>query len=515
MVHRKIRASVLRASVAAFAASAFLSHVPLDAACAPQESARAAEKAAAPARSSAAPVPWTILIYGAADNNADGPIFGWLGDVRRAVADDPGLNLVLFVDRAKGFSNGKEPLGEDFTGGRLYLVHEKSAERLDGGDEFPEMKLDAECETDSADPATLRKFLRFGKARFPATHTGLIIYSHASGISMCPDQESGRDMGIPELTAATEDEDAVDWTALELCNMGGIEIAYQWRPGNGGFSTEVLVAIPNAGPPLDWDRVFSRVHAPGSPAAKGRADVVDPAKLSPREFGRIAVEEGEKGRRAAFERRPEARDHLSHEAAAAYDLSAVEPVKQAVDAFAVELARGGTAAKDALLALRGTVPPAAGTTPVMNYTGEELDGGRPFVDLYDLLQRAEKCDALDAATRAKAKPAMDALAKFMIASFGMDGYAGFQPGKNGVFIVLPKCDGSKVAALGGTPRSWASFAWYSPNPFVDGKTNEGDWAWCRDGAVAGDGKVENWFELLDAWFDPDNPADGGRNGWRW
>jgi clostripain len=504
----------VRVPVVAIAALAmFPSLMSVCAVGAPQEAAKPAKTA--PARAAAAPVPWTILIYGAADNNADGPIFEWLSDVRHAVADDPGLQLVLFVDRAKGFSTSAEPLGEEFTGGRLYVVHEKSAERLAGGEEFPEMKLDAECETDSADPATLRKFLRFGKAHFPAKHTGLIIYSHASGITMCPDVESGRDMGIAELTAATEDEDAVDWTALELCNMGGIEIAYQWRPGNGGFSTDVLVAIPNAGPPLDWDRVFNRVHAPGSAAAKGRSDVVDPAQLSPREFGRIAVEEGEKGRRAMFERRPQARDHLAHEAAAAYDLTAVESVKQAVDAFAVELARGGAASRDALLALRGSIPPAAGTTPVMNYVGEELDRGRPFVDLQDLLKRAGDCDALDAATRATTKPAMAALAKFMIASFGMDGYAGFEPGKNGVFIVFPRCDGSKVAALSAGPRTWSSYAWYSPNPFRDGKTLEGDLSWCRDGATAGDGKVENWFELLDSWYDPENAGDGGKDGWRW
>jgi clostripain len=476
-------------------------------AVAPLASPQAAPAAAAPAPAKA----WTILIYGAADNNADGPIFGFLDDVRAAVADDPALNLVLFIDRAKGFSDAKQPGGEDFTGGRLYELHARTATRLAGGDEFPEMKLDAEFEPDSADPATLRKFLRFGKARYPARRTGLIIYSHANGITMCPDQESGHDMGIAELTAATEDEDAVDWTALELCNMGGVETAYQWRPGNGGFSTEVLVAIPNAGPPLDWDRVFARVHAPGSAAANGRSDVVDPAKLDARAFGRLAIEEGERGRRAAWEKHPGAREHLAHESAAAYDLVAVEAVKKAVDSFAVELARGGAAAKEAMLALRGPGP--QGT--VMNFAGPELDQGRPFVDLDALLQRAQECAALGDAAREKAKLVRAAVAKLILASFGMPGYEGFAPGKNGIFFVFPRCDASQIAALGATPRAWSSYAWYSPNPFVEEKTHEGELAWCRDGAIEGDGKVENWFELLDSWFDPENPPDGGRNGWRW
>ena len=461
----------------------------------------------------AEPKPWTILIYGAADNNADGPIFEWLGDVRRAVADDPALNVVLFVDRSTGFSAAKEPGGEEFTNNRLYLIHEKTAQRLDNGAEFPEMKLDRECEPDSADPATLRKFLRFGKAHHPAQHVALIIYSHASGISMCPDVESGRDMGIAELTEATEEQDGVEVAALELCNMGGIEIAYQWRPRNGGFSAEVLVAIPNANPPLDWERIFGRIHAPGSAAAKGRANCVDPKTMEARDFGRIAVEEGGAGRLAALANHPHPSPELlarvARESVAAYDLNAVEAVKKAVDELAVALWR--TNAKEPFCALRGSKT----TGFMMNYVGDNLDGERPFVNLYDLLRRAAECKELDETVHAKAKTAMAATEAVMIGSFGMSGYAGFEAGKNGVFIVFPRGDTPRPATLGGQTRAWGSFRWYSPEPAKEGKTVNGNLAWCRDGAIAGDGKVENWFELLDAWFDVDDGAAGGLNGWRW
>jgi clostripain len=50
--------------------------------------------------------------------------------------------------------------------------------------------------------------------------------------------------------------------------------------------------------------------------------------------------------------------------------------------------------------------------------------------------------------------------------------------------------------------------WYSPLP-VDGVY--GRLSWCRDGATAGNGKVENWFELLDAWFDA--AGEPGTNGY--
>jgi len=37
-----------------------------------------------------------------------------------------------------------------------------------------------------------------------------------------------------------------------------------------------------------------------------------------------------------------------------------------------------------------------------------------------------------------------------------------------------------------------------------------------DGATAGNGVVENWFELMDAWFDePSVEEPGGANGYVW
>jgi hypothetical protein len=46
--------------------------------------------------------PWTLLVYDAADNNADGPILYFLDQVRKAIDDDPGIELVLYLDRNAG-----------------------------------------------------------------------------------------------------------------------------------------------------------------------------------------------------------------------------------------------------------------------------------------------------------------------------------------------------------------------------------------------------------------------------
>jgi clostripain len=439
--------------------------------------------------------PWTILVYGAADNNADGPILGFLNEVRKAIDDDPGLELLLLIDRSEKFSDDAAILGEDFTGARLYRLRRDSAERLSGGEELPELTLDGEdAELDSADADSVRRFIAWGKAHWPAQRTGLMIYSHANGRTMCPDEESGRDMGIPELSQLLTEKESLDFLALELCNMGGIEIGYEWRPSEEGrrgrFGADVLVAIPNAGPPLDWDRAFARIRSRGHDASPLSGPYLDPATMSAADFGRLVIEEGRRGRELAMGARPE---RVKREAAACYDLRRAGDVKRAVDALAVELGRSEDA-RTFFLEMRGPGP--IGTA--MCY-----DEGGPFIDLHDLCRRAAECDALGDAVRARARGVLEALGTFVIASFGMSAYEGFESGKNGVFIVLPADE----------PGRWKSFRWYTPLAHEEGGKEFGRWSFLADGATSGDGKVQNWFELLDAWFDVADDA-GGVNGYR-
>jgi clostripain len=450
----------------------------------------------APAQQAAQPLrPWTILVYGGADNNADGPILGFLDDVRKAIDDDRGIELLLWIDRSEKFSDDAEFLGEDFHGARLYRLRKDSAERLSGGQEFPEITLTEDAEADSADADNLRRFIAWGKAHYPAQRTGLMIYSHASGQTMCPDEESGRDMGIPELSQVLTEKESLDFMALELCNMGGIEISYEWRPseekGQGRFGADVLLAIPNAGPPLDWWRAFARIRSPGHDASPLARPFLDPATMTAADFGRLVIEEGRRGRELAMKERPE---RVAHEAAACYDLRRSQDVKRAVDALAVTLAASEDA-RDYFMEMRGPGP----IGDAMCY-----DEGGPFIDLYDLCRRAADCDALSEGVRTRSKDVLKALEGFVLASFGMSGYAGFESGKNGVFIILPPDE----------PGRWKNFQWYTPLAREEGGKDFGRWSFLADGATPANGKVENWFELLDCWFDAADDA-GGLNAYRY
>lgn len=461
------------------------------------------------ARSGEPERPWTLMIYGAADNNADGPILHFLDDIRSALDDDPGMELLLFIDRSEGFSDDAESLGADFTGARVYRLRRDEAELLDASEFFPGMNADAEYEVDSADPRNIGAFVAFGKARFPARHYGLMIYSHADGCTMCPDEEAGTDMSIPQLTDEVGEEASVDFLALELCNMGGIEIAYQWRPGNGGFSADVLVAIPNAGPPLDWDRAFQRIRSEGHvTTSPGRAH--DPAQLTPTQFGRLVVEEGYAGRMAMLERNRDRIDELPpeevasflRESAACYDLTKTAAAKRAIDELAMALA--DTDAKQAFEALRD-----GEGDRVMNYTGDEFDA-RPYVDAYALLSRAAASEDLHERARAAAAVARDAIDDVVVASFGMEGHEGFVDGKHGIFLVFPDGDAEESGPFG-TTRNWGRFAWYTPLDADGPDRPYGRWAFLLDGATPGNGEVDTWFELLDAWYDDTSDGPEGLN----
>lgn len=428
--------------------------------------------------------PWTILLYGAVDNSADDPFVDFTDRVRRAIDDDPGVELVMFIDRSDEHERRTTCLGEDFSGSRLYRVRRDSVERLAGGTHFPEITKESEVNLDSADASTLQRFIAWGKAGFPAQKYALLIYSHADGRAMCPDERARTEMGIAESTEEIGATERVDFLALELCNMGGIEAAYQWRPGNGGFEADVLVAIPNAGPPLDWDRAFRRIRSPGHASAHGAA--LDPAAMSAADFGKLVIEEGHRGRAATV--RPGGRG--ARESAGCYDLRHAGAVKKAIDALAVALATPDS--RNAIVDLRNATSSSPGGR-LMSYSE---DGA--YVDVYDLCRRVSMNERFPESVRTAASDVMKSMDEFMLASFGMSGYRGFEGGRNGAFIVLPS----------GAPDCWKHYHWYTPAKAE--RAHLGNWAFLRDGATAGNGAVENWFELLESWFAvSDSPTSTG------
>ena len=80
-----------------------------------------------------------------------------------------------------------------------------------------------------------------------------------------------------------------------------------------------------------------------------------------------------------------------------------------------------------------------------------------------------------------------------------------------MFILFP--DGDARVGQGPFSRSvWGMHGWYTPH---EHPVTYGRWAWCADGATEANGTAENWFEMLDCWFDGAGDGAAGRNGYRW
>jgi clostripain len=194
--------------------------------------------------------------------------------------------------------------------------------------------------------------------------------------------------------------------------------------------------------------------------------------MTAEDFGRLVIEEGMLGRQASAA----SGRNQAHEAAGCYDLREAGALKTSVDALASALSNVDS--KKDVMALRSD-----------SSQGELITYLHPaFVDLHDLCRRIAASERFSEQVRAAGGEAMQAVDRFMIASFGMSHYANFEAGKNGVFIVLPPDE----------PDVWKRFGWYTP---VKGESQSyGNWSFLKHGATPGNGVVENWYELLDSWF---------------
>ncbi len=68
-----------------------------------------------------------------------------------------------------------------------------------------------------------------------------------------------------EISDTLTQEQSVDVLAFDACLMGTAEVAYQFRPGNGGFSADGIVASSPVvwGPGFQYDNILSRLKSGG------------------------------------------------------------------------------------------------------------------------------------------------------------------------------------------------------------------------------------------------------------
>jgi len=458
----------------------------------------------------AGPTPWTVLIYAAVDNDWEQPFMRDVRRMRRGLTGSTGLEVLLLIDRAPGYSRDKRALGEDFEDTRLYRLTGGVAERLEGGPQLPGLTLNSTSELNTGAASTVRDFVRFGKQHYPAQRYALWFVSHGEGPHSCPDETDEDLLHTAELTDVLEEQDSVHLLGFDACLMGGVENAYQWRPEPGKFGADFLLAAA----PVSSSWPYEQIFAGWGPEPAADADI-EPgdastleldAKLSTSALAahvveelRAQISEGRSGDRGLE------RDLQSW---GSFDLGAVSNAKQHLDALAARLYLDG--AKAELMKLRGSGLEAGTFVYVWPERNSELH--MPHVDIVHLAERVAADPSFSEQARELAARAARAADQVVHSSMGMDHYGGFVAGRHGLYLVFP--EGDRRTRRGAS--YWQRTDWYTPLPVEGGKDAYGRYSWCMDGATAGNEVVENWFELMDAWFDePSVEEPGGANGYVW
>ncbi|HNZ26702.1 MAG TPA: clostripain [Spirochaetota bacterium] len=445
---------------------------------------------------------WTVMVYAAADCDLESNLLIDVEELKRGTNNN--VNIVVLIDRSEKYSDDASVFGENFSDTRLYLIISKRAIRLDGKEEFPEITRNSNYEANMGDPITLKKFINYCKKQFPADNYALVMGGHGDGARSRSTTDVSRAISIDEnadgygnsdllfigeITDHLTNKESVNLLVLDACLMGTIEVAYQFRPNINKFGAEFLVASPPKmwGPGLKYDAIFSRI------SESAKAGYYSSQSLTPLDFGTIIIEEQAK----IFEK------HSKYDSALSlFDLSKSVAVKESID----DLSKSLYLYKNELEKIRG----AYYKSDLIHYfdlyySSEWLDW--PYFDLYDLCSKIAEYPAFPENVKRKALDAMLDIDEFVVASYAGAYYSGFVGGKNGVSIFFPN------GAL-----NWKEQYWYNAirtQGVFGGGEHYGALDWCADGAAAGNNTVENWFELLDSFFDETNDSSGGVNGYQY
>jgi hypothetical protein len=265
------------------------------------------------------PKKWTILHYGAADNDLK-PNTAKNVNQMEEVGSNKYMNIVVQLDRG-----GKSCK-------RFYIKADKDFKKITSP------ILEKMGDVNMSDPKTLSDFIKFGIKNFPAQHYALIIADHGEAwLGAIQDYSQKGWMSTPGIkkaleTAKKETGETLDLLAFDACNMASTEVAYELKD-----QAKYLVGseeIEGAGG-IHYDTLLNT----------GKGDVLQSKIDSPRNFAKRIVES------VSLLEPHGLCDYNYIPTMSAIDLSKMEDVAKASD----KLAEAILSAKDDKKTLRGIV----------------------------------------------------------------------------------------------------------------------------------------------------------------
>jgi hypothetical protein len=212
---------------------------------------------------------WTVLYYGAGDNNLDSYITQDVAHMEQ-VGTDPATNIVVQLDHSKG------------TASRFLLQK----------DVVPNEKIDSPVlqelgDVNMGDPKQLQNFIEWGIKKYPAENYVLLVASHGKGWKgVCRDGEAGW-MEIPQMQQALQSARETTGEKLALigfdaCLMASTEVAYQLRN-----EANFMVASQEVEGQNGWP--YNLVLDPDAIATMGMSSSITSASVTPKQLATYLV----------------------------------------------------------------------------------------------------------------------------------------------------------------------------------------------------------------------------------
>ena len=463
---------------------------------------------------------WTVMYYVDGDNDLESYLLDDIYELSQGMESTEIVNVIALVDRISGYSSDSSILGSNFTDTRLFRIGADDIIPLEGGDYFSDIGKAKSGEYNMGDGETLKTFIEYCKANYPADNYALIFSNHGGGVkgvsddsgyieaggglvsssittlpdkSVCYDYSSNEDcLYTAELTDVLDSSHSVDLMVYDACLLGLVEIAYQYRPGvSGEFSADYMVAsVPSVwGYGLPYDLIFERVSATSadtgddSTVTGGTEDMYTytPQSLTPEIFGKIIVEEQKISTQSS-----------SSQALALYNLNYVETVVDELNSVASGLQ--GTLVDDGDYDMGGDPITPTYQSDCISYASS-YPVSYPHYDLYDFAVTTGSTDL------------QAYINSMVVASFGGSNYEdadinsnNYIEGKEGLGFFFPDGDIEYTDGVNTYP-CWQWQWWYTGEDGSDVSVSMGDYYgkldFCNsDDDDTGDGNVDGWFELL-------------------
>ncbi len=453
-------------------------------------------------------VDWTMMFYLGADNNLEYDLLRNVKAIKGAYQG--GCNVIIFIDRSAFYSINSTIFGENFSGCRIYRVkRDNRIELLEKEDYFYDTTPDSGgYNFNSADILVLKKFIEYCKNNFPARYYSLIIGSHGGGArsangsrNIVYDEAYDEWIYTGQWTDYLSKEYSVDILGLDACFMGNIEFLYQIRRNNGRFSADYVIASP----PTEWgygwnySGIFQRITENEAVVVENKMNDITGEKrsiypsnlLAPEDLGRIIIEEQY--------------DYTSLEtddqALALYNTEKCVDLKYSLDALFVALK--DNLADIEIIRGKGEINQA---DALFYFDSSSVDEWIDYCyfDIYDICKKIILSNKFSQYINNMAAEVQEKINEVILYSFSGKYFQRFQNNVNGLSFFFP--DGN---ALYEGDKVYRYQSWYNA---IEDEDSYGKLSFCSDNALMGNGVVENYFEVLDYWFDNQN-ENGGFNGY--